>query len=175
MAKTSTKFLAASAVAVVMASGVHSQAVHHAHLDAVIGGTGATSTSANAELGERMAAAHGWSGAQWSCLHWLWTRESGWDSVIRNPGGAFGIAEALGHGDSSSAAYNVHYVVSEGVGPEVGTVNEYGPGYGLSTGQAREANAGSAPQQIRWGFGYIKSTYGTPCGAWNHEEGDGWY
>jgi hypothetical protein len=29
--------------------------------------------------------------------------------------------------------------------------------------------------QIDGGLGYIKSTYGTPCGAWAHEEADGWY
>ena len=29
--------------------------------------------------------------------------------------------------------------------------------------------------QIKWGLGYIKSMYGTPCGAWGHEEADGWY
>ena len=29
--------------------------------------------------------------------------------------------------------------------------------------------------QIRWGLGYIRSTYGTPCGAWAHEEADDWY
>jgi resuscitation-promoting factor RpfB len=29
--------------------------------------------------------------------------------------------------------------------------------------------------QIKWGLGYIKSIYGTPCGAWAHEEADGWY
>ena len=29
--------------------------------------------------------------------------------------------------------------------------------------------------QIRWGLGYIKSVYGTPCGAWNHELAFGWY
>jgi hypothetical protein len=29
--------------------------------------------------------------------------------------------------------------------------------------------------QIKWGLGYIKSVYGTPCGAWGHEEADGWY
>ena len=29
--------------------------------------------------------------------------------------------------------------------------------------------------QIRWGLGYIKSMYGTPCGAWAHETADGWY
>jgi hypothetical protein len=29
--------------------------------------------------------------------------------------------------------------------------------------------------QITWGLGYIKSIYGTPCGAWAHEEADGYY
>jgi hypothetical protein len=29
--------------------------------------------------------------------------------------------------------------------------------------------------QIIWGLGYIKSVYGTPCGAWSHEQADGFY
>ncbi len=29
--------------------------------------------------------------------------------------------------------------------------------------------------QINWGLGYIKSVYGTPCGAWDHEVAYGWY
>jgi hypothetical protein len=29
--------------------------------------------------------------------------------------------------------------------------------------------------QIKWGLGYIKNVYGTPCNAWAHEEDDGWY
>jgi hypothetical protein len=29
--------------------------------------------------------------------------------------------------------------------------------------------------QIRWGLGYIASTYGTPCDAWAHETSAGWY
>jgi hypothetical protein len=32
-----------------------------------------------------------------------------------------------------------------------------------------------ATTQIKWGLGYIKSIYGTPCGAWDHEVADGWY
>jgi hypothetical protein len=32
-----------------------------------------------------------------------------------------------------------------------------------------------AATQIRWGLGYIKSLYGSPCGAWSHEQADGWY
>jgi transglycosylase-like protein with SLT domain len=42
------------------------------------------------------------------------------------------------------------------------------------------ASAGSDWQtdprtQIIWGLGYIKSVYGTPCGAWSHEKADGYY
>jgi outer membrane biosynthesis protein TonB len=33
----------------------------------------------------------------------------------------------------------------------------------------------SAITQIAWGLGYIRSVYGTPCGAWGHSEGHGWY
>ncbi|ASW56682.1 hypothetical protein CIK06_24775 [Plantactinospora sp. KBS50] len=29
--------------------------------------------------------------------------------------------------------------------------------------------------QIKWGLGYIKGRYGTPCGAWSHSQSSGWY
>lgn len=32
-----------------------------------------------------------------------------------------------------------------------------------------------AATQIHWGLSYIQSRYGSPCGAWAHEEADGWY
>jgi hypothetical protein len=45
---------------------------------------------------------------------------------------------------------------------------------------SKMASAGSdwatdAATQIRWGLSYIKSVYGSPCGAWSHEESSGWY
>jgi hypothetical protein len=45
---------------------------------------------------------------------------------------------------------------------------------------SRMASAGpdwqhSAATQIRWGLDYIKGTYGSPCGAWDHEQATGWY
>lgn len=33
----------------------------------------------------------------------------------------------------------------------------------------------NAVTQIRWGLGYIKHVYGTPCGAWSHSQAHGWY
>jgi hypothetical protein len=32
-----------------------------------------------------------------------------------------------------------------------------------------------AATQIRWGLTYIQESYGSPCGAWAHEEAVGWY
>ena len=32
-----------------------------------------------------------------------------------------------------------------------------------------------AATQVRWGLTYIQGRYGSPCGAWAHEESDGWY
>jgi hypothetical protein len=33
----------------------------------------------------------------------------------------------------------------------------------------------SAVTQIRWGLRYIRGIYGSPCGAWAHEQETGWY
>lgn len=33
----------------------------------------------------------------------------------------------------------------------------------------------SAATQIKWGLGYIKARYATPCGAWAHSQATGWY
>jgi hypothetical protein len=45
---------------------------------------------------------------------------------------------------------------------------------------AKMASAGpdwqtDAATQIRWGLEYIKGLYGSPCGAWDHEQATGWY
>ena len=45
---------------------------------------------------------------------------------------------------------------------------------------SRMASAGpywqsSAATQISWGLNYISNRYGSPCGAWDHEEATGWY
>jgi hypothetical protein len=33
----------------------------------------------------------------------------------------------------------------------------------------------NATTQIKWGLGYIKGRYGTPCGAWAFWQNNGWY
>jgi hypothetical protein len=105
--------------------------------------------------------AWGWSG-QWPALSHLEGKEdSGWDPNATNPQtGAYGIAQALGHGSGSATAGPKH--------------NEYG-GFGISNADAKAANSGDGYAQIRWMFGYIKSRYGSPNKAWAHEQSAGWY
>jgi hypothetical protein len=54
--------------------------------------------------------------------------------------------------------------------------------YGIpqSLPASKMASAGSdyltnPATQIKWGLGYIKDRYGTPCAAWNHSQAKGWY
>jgi len=65
------------------------------------------------------------------------------------------------------------------------SVTAYNPGsgaYGIpqAVPGSRMASAGpdwqtDAATQITWGLEYIKSTYGSPCAAWDHELATGWY
>lgn len=126
-------------------------------------GSGSSFVPSGSILGQAKALmiGHKWDIGQLAPLQSLWNQESGWNPKARNPAsGAFGIAQALGHGNANTAA------------PD-GT-NEYG-GYGLSDAQARSANAGVAYWQMVWGMNYIHDTYGTPAGAWNHEQTHNWY
>jgi hypothetical protein len=60
--------------------------------------------------------------------------------------------------------------------------NPYSGAYGIPQAlpASKMASAGadwatSPATQIRWGLGYIKATYGSPCAAWSHETAAGWY
>jgi hypothetical protein len=64
----------------------------------------------------------------------------------------------------------------------VGATNPSTGAYGIPQALpgSRMASAGrdwrsSAATQIRWGLGYIKSTYGSPCAAWDHQRSTSWY
>lgn len=129
---------------------------------AAVGGTvSGTTEKANQAAAMLQAAAYGWTGSQWTALNNVEMAEAGWNNLAENPGsGAFGIAQALGHGTSGTAG-------------KYG--NEYGANYGLSTSQAVAANNGSAGPQIQWMLGYIKAVYGNPENAWAHEQSDHWY
>jgi hypothetical protein len=58
------------------------------------------------------------------------------------------------------------------------TSGAYGIPQSLPASQMSSAGAdwqANAATQIRWGLTYIQSRYGSPCGAWSHEESDNWY
>lgn len=54
----------------------------------------------------------------------------------------------------------------------------YGIPQAMPGSEMASAGAGwqtDAATQIRWGLTYIEDRYGSPCGAWAHEENTGWY
>ena len=107
MRRTNRRFLATA----VIAGGVLAAAASHTTGGAsgagqAAAGTRMTSASSNVALGQQMAASYGWGGgSEWTCLDWLWTRESGWSSTAANPySDARGIAQNI-NGWSTSYQY----------------------------------------------------------------------
>jgi hypothetical protein len=118
------------------------------------GGGGGCPSGVRASVSEAQSIAHclmqgyGWDNAtQFSCLNNIYVRESGWEWYAQNPAGG-----------PYTAAYGIP---------------QSNPG-------SKMASAGSdwltnATTQIKWGLGYIKGQYGTPCGAWSYWMGHGNY
>ena len=111
-------------------------------------GSTPSSGSLNSMLNQ-LAQQKGWNAAQVACWHTLIGMEATGPKSTNSSSGAFGWAQALGHGGSGTS----------GCGR-----NQYG-GFGLSDAQAQKANCGSGPEQLLWMANYIKATYGTPCAA----------
>lgn len=130
---------------------------------AASGGTpvpGTDTSIQNYGLARLVAGTYGWAGGQqWSALTQVIARESGGNPNAQNASGAYGIAQALGHGDASTQ----------------GTVSDSYGGYGVPTATCIAANSGSASAQLVWMMAYIKETYGTPAKAWANEESAGYY
>lgn len=66
-------------------------------------GGGGGNPTGNAALGKQMAAAVGWTGAQWIALNNIVMAESGWSVTAANPSGAYGIPQALPGSKMASA------------------------------------------------------------------------
>jgi hypothetical protein len=82
-------------------------------------------------------------------------------------GGQFTCLDSLW---SHESGWNV-YASNPGTGA-------YGIPQALPGGKMASAGADwqtDAATQIRWGLSYIDTLYGSPCGAWVHEEAHGWY
>ncbi|HTX26429.1 MAG TPA: lytic transglycosylase domain-containing protein [Streptosporangiaceae bacterium] len=99
-------------------------------------------------------------------------------------GSAEQIAQAmLGSFGWSPSQFACLYPLWEGESGWSVTAENPGTGaYGIPQAMpgGKMASAGpdwqtDAATQIRWGLEYIQGTYGSPCGAWDHEEATGWY
>jgi len=148
-------------------SGGGSSSGEQAALCREFGYSGQRCSNVGVALNELNSSYRSWANTtQEVCLGKLWNQESGWDNLIWNSSsGAFGIAQALGHGGTGTGATITVDLV--GGGHRANTyVNQY-PSY--------VANKGAALYQIIWGLNYIKGAWGTPCGAWSQEVGHGWY
>ena len=106
--------------------------------------TGGPATPERAQqIAQKLLPGYGWSPtAQFGCLVNLWNKLSGWQYNDADPGGSYGIPQALPGSKMASA------------GPDWKT---------------------NATTQIKWGLGYIKQNYGSPCGAWSFEQKNGYY
>jgi hypothetical protein len=100
-----------------------------------------------------------------------------------NPASAQGIAYSLlpSYGFSTSQFGCLDDLWNQESGWRYNAENASGA-YGIPQALpgSKMASAGADWQtnprtQIKWGLGYIKSLYGTPCGAWAHEQSYGWY
>lgn len=112
--------------------------------------------SGNVAMGKMMAASKGWTGAQWNALYDLWQRESGWSNTADTR------KSGLDPPNATTFAYGIAQSRPATKYPKAGQPPDLG-------GRADPAT------QIAWGLSYIASTYGTPEGAWAHEESAGWY
>ena len=109
----------------------------------------------------------------------------GGTSTVTTPGSAEQIAQRLmpSFGFSVPAQFGCLYSLwMRESGWNKYAENPGSGAYGIpqSLPGSKMASAGSdwrtsAVTQIKWGLGYIAAVYGTPCGAWSHEESAGWY
>ncbi|HET7016451.1 MAG TPA: lytic transglycosylase domain-containing protein [Streptosporangiaceae bacterium] len=93
---------------------------------------------------------------------------------------AAAMLASFGWSSSEFGCLNELWVRESGWNPAA--TNPYSGAYGIPQALpgAKMASAGAdwetnPATQIRWGLGYIKATYGSPCAAWSHETSYGWY
>jgi len=105
-------------------------------------------------------------------------------TVTVSPGSAQEIAYAqvIARGWDDAQFQCLNELWKRESGWRVNASNPYSGAYGIPQALpgSKMASAGddwrtNPATQIKWGLGYIKSRYGTPCGAWSHFQGSGWY
>ena len=132
-------------------------------IGAASGGTkvpGAVTSIQNYGLAQAVASTYGWAGGtEFAALTNVIQAESGGNPNAANPSGAYGIAQALGHGTSSTQG---------------SVTNQYG-GYGVPDATCVQANSGDAQAQLIWMMAYIQNRWHDPIGAWANEQSAHWY
>ena len=97
------KFAGSAVIAGLLLAAVHDHTpgpAATASAPAAIAGCGGS----NEALANCMAAADGWTGSQTTCLDWLWTRESNFETGATNQqSGAYGIPQSLPAGKMAAA------------------------------------------------------------------------
>lgn len=97
-------------------------------------------------LGQRMAAQRGWTGQQWICLDQLWGRSK------------YGTLESGWFAKADNPHSSAHGI------PQALPGSKMGKGWETS-----------AFVQIKWGLGYIRGRYSSPCGALSFRLKNHWY
>ncbi|MFH8463339.1 transglycosylase SLT domain-containing protein [Streptomyces sp. NPDC017991] len=90
------------------------------------------------------------------------------------------IAQKMIHDDAQYKAFSK--IVEHESGWDVDATNSSSGAYGLvqALPASKMSSAGSdwktsAKTQIKWGLDYMNSRYGSPVGAWNFWQANGWY
>lgn len=96
---------------------------------------------------------------------------------------ALGLKMAAGAGLDTQQRHCLDLLWTRESGWQARVWNSAGSGaYGIPQALPASKMAAAGPDwrtnpatQIRWGLGYIKGRYTTPCSAWAHETSNGWY
>jgi uncharacterized protein YabE (DUF348 family) len=101
-------------------------------------------------------------------------------NIKAEPGSAKAIAREMVSADDQYACLVALWDRESGW--RVNAANRYSGAYGIPQALpgSKMASAGSdwrtnPATQIKWGLGYIKGRYGSPCGAWGAFKSKGWY
>jgi hypothetical protein len=137
-------------LAAAIAAGLYLASLHGGHgvstAVAALGSSAPASVSGNVALSKNMAAAgYGWTGSQWDCLYTLWQGESAFDQYNTYP--SHDTPPSV-PGSAITTAYGI---------PQALPAQKM-----ASSGADWQTNPAT---QVKWGLGYISTTYGSPCAA----------
>lgn len=119
----------------------------------VMCGDGGIKDFAKSQLTTLLGIPPGSADTEFQCLDNLWNRESNWRTNAQN--NDFDVTSP------HTPFYQAYGIPQAAPGSKMASV-----------GEDWQTN----PQtQVKWGLGYIKDRYGTPCAAWSHSEANNWY